>query len=156
LTALAQHYGVSGAALTQAELDAIEDKIVDFDDNDTLGQIFVGFVPNNIQQEDILRQVLALLGFTGGDAGVIITGLPQIPGAGNTLAALLNAMSPAAGDETDPEDLNNIDPAAGGDDGTVACWGQMGNVISSGSNGVTFNLGEDPSKILSDIAACSL
>lgn len=146
--------GVSGASLTRAELNQIESMLVDFDDNNTLGQIFPGFVPDDIQQEDVLRQILGLLGFTSGEASVIITGLPTIPGLSGSVAALLNAISPAAGGD-DPESLNALNPAAGGDnDNTAACWGEVGNAISGGTGSVTFNLGGDTSKILSDLASC--
>lgn len=143
--------GVSGPELTQAQLNAIEAKLVDFDDNGTTGDIFAGFVPSTltVAEEDVLREILAILGITGGDAGVIISGLPNIPGLGQSLVEVLNALQPAAGGET-PEDLDNLEPAAGGTQ--VACWGQLG----AGSGAVTYTLGETAANILADMAECSV
>ena len=142
--------GVSGAILTQEELDAIEDRIVDNDDDDTLGQIFVGFVPATINQEDVLTQILQVLGFNNGAAGVTVTGLPTIPGFADSIVDALNAISTQAGGET-PEELNALSPEANEDQ--AACWGDLGG---SGSGTFSLTLGENPSDILSDLAGCNI
>jgi len=150
--------GVSGPELTTAQLNRIEGKIRDYDDKRTLGQIFVGFVPEDdaiIDQEDVLRQINDLLGIEGNSASVRVTGLPRVPGLTQNLVNMLNAITPAAGGDGDtPEELDALQPAAGGNDNQATCWSQVGNSISRSGGGVSYSLGENPQDILSDMAGC--
>jgi len=155
--------GVSGAELTTAQLNQIEGKIRDYDDQRTLGQIFVGFVPQDdtvIDQEDVLRQINSLLNIGNNNARVTVTGLPRVPGVTPNMVNALNALQPAAGGEGNgesPEELDALQPAAGGNnDNEAACWNQVGKSIAGGSGGVSYSLGENPQDILSDMAGCDI
>lgn len=152
-----------GGVLTLAQYQALESKIWHFNDDPTVGLFFFGAVPG-VDQEDIFRN---LEGFTpaGANLRVTITGLPQIPGAPQTLgrggptggdiANFLANITPAAGGEgTSPEALNNIDPAAGGGSTQQAtCWGDaMG--LASGGQAVSMDYGSDSEDILNSAAGC--
>ena len=109
-----------GGILSEQQLEDIEGKLFDYGDNITLGQIFVGFVPDlqNVALtfddiQDIFRQFGA---FSGPESGLnlTITGLPGLGGGSLSIANNLASIEPAAGDS--PESLANIEPAAGGDD----------------------------------------
>jgi hypothetical protein len=77
--------------------------------------------------------------------GVTITGLPT----DQPLGFNLNNIAPAAGGEqgeTSAVDLNEIDTAAGSEQ--AACWNQVYGHLSGSSAPVTYSLDETPSALL--------
>ena len=148
--------------ISPLKLKAIEDMINDYDDDRSLGQIFVGFSLNPFDDNDIMRRIFGG-NFKGGRSGIVITGLPNTNGQGGgfSLQDLANIAPAAGGDdgEVGVEDLANLEPAAGGDDsngnGVVdgKCWGNVGSL--TGSAVVSMDLSEDnPSDILADQSDC--
>jgi hypothetical protein len=135
---------------------AIEAKLNDYDDNNTLGQIFAGFFP--LDDNQILRKFPAN-SYRTGRPSVLVTGLPRTGLSFMSSTALrpffsvqdLANIAPAAGG-TDAKDLANIEPAAGGNTApqvmTGACWGNVGG------GAVSLDLGDDATSILADQAAC--
>lgn len=161
----ATYDGVNGGLMTLAQLLAIEAMIHDYDDDTTLGQIFAGFAPG-FDNEDAFRQFVQFGGF-GGQAGVILNGLPFINGQNaNFLAGNLNNLTPFAGDgddEVSPEELAealaSIETAAGGDGegqqqgGKANCWGDAG-AAAGGGGPVFFQFASNPSDLLAQNASC--
>lgn len=157
---------LAGGLLSQEEFDAIENRIVHFTDDPTLGLFFFGFAPLSAsltidQQEDIFR---IINGFApqGGNLNVLITGLPEIPGApgggptGGDIANFLANITPAAGGEggePTPDDLNNINPAAGGNQQQASCWGDAVGMAGNGQS-VNINYGSGGEDILNGAASC--
>ncbi|HCS22320.1 MAG TPA: hypothetical protein DIW20_01115 [Rhodospirillaceae bacterium] len=152
---LATYDGVSGGLMSAAQLLAIESKINDHDDDNTLGQIFAGYALFDDNQ--ILRRYPAN-SYRSGRAAVLVTGLPRT-GIGRDITPRpffnvqdLANIAPAAGGDT-AEALANMEPAAG--EGTQspiakgACWNNIGS-----GGAVNLDLGEDASSILADQAAC--
>ncbi|QQG36415.1 MAG: right-handed parallel beta-helix repeat-containing protein [Micavibrio aeruginosavorus] len=165
-----------GGVLTQAQYDAIEAKIYHFNDLASLGLFFFGFVPAEIDQEDIFRNIAGFNPRNGG-LNLTITGLPTIPGFAGSAASFLNSIAPAAGGNAQGgqkpqrfsslvEQLANIAPAAGGDAagaapaaegapvvGRSTCWGDA--MAAAGAGGIV-NMSYDlsPDTALSDAAAC--
>tara|TARA_R110002124_G_scaffold233406_1_gene398684 strand:+ start:43982 stop:51490 length:7509 start_codon:yes stop_codon:yes gene_type:complete len=140
--------------LTQAQLDFLEDRIYDADDApiNSSGQLFTGFVPveNSIENiEDFFNTFGAFAG-ANGNLQVTISSLPFIQqptgGIQGFSAAGLNNLTPAAGGDETAESLSNIEPAAG-DEGSaeeVSCWGDAvsnasGGKVSSFSFGGSFD-----------------
>ena len=122
--------------LTQAQLDFLEDRIFDADDTGLFGrgQLFVGALQGIENFEDFLQgRGFGQFGATG--LSLTVTGLPPI----NLPNNLANIEPAAGGDGTDgfdPEDLANIEPAAGGEE--TSCWaaaGTGGNVTVSFDGG---------------------
>ncbi len=111
--------------LTLAQFNALEAKIRHFLDGFDLGLIFFGLVPT-VDQEDIFRGVDPFAAIAA-NVNVTVAGLPTVPG-GEAFA--LNALAPAAGGELSPEDLANLEPAAGSED--TNCWGDALNGAASG------------------------
>ncbi|MBK7362353.1 MAG: right-handed parallel beta-helix repeat-containing protein [Micavibrio sp.] len=96
--------------------------------------------------------------FAGGVSGlnVTITGLPRVsgfaPASGG--AAGLNAIAPAAGDETTSADLANIEPAAGGEGGqNVSCWSDAVNAAGTGGP-VNYSYGGTFEESIAAAATC--
>jgi hypothetical protein len=144
--------------LTATQRLAIENRLIDFDDNGTLGQILVG-LGLNLSQEDVFALNLFSLSPDAGNVNVTFRGLPSVsaldigqlaslePAAGNSASDLAN-IEPAAGGTDD--DLANIEPAAGGAEG---CWA---SVAETGFNGtVNFSFGGEVESALSDEACAN-
>lgn len=110
---------LTGGVLSQADFDAIEDKMFHYPDQPDLGIFWFGFVPPvvtddpfNIEQKDIFNVFGAFNGDVTG-LNVRITGLPNIPGGTNT-ARNFNNIQTFAGNTNTPSNLNEIETAAGG------------------------------------------
>ncbi|MEC8665239.1 MAG: right-handed parallel beta-helix repeat-containing protein [Pseudomonadota bacterium] len=155
--------GLGIPLLTEAEFAALEDMIIHFGDDPSLGLVLFGIVPS-IDQEDIFRIVDGYAAQVGG-LSVSINGLPFVPGANS--GAFFNSLQPAAGGNggNSPQQLANIEPAAGGtgDEGQggqqqgagefSTCWSDaLGGVETSGS--ATFNFGTSPASLLSGASGC--
>ncbi|MCM2343320.1 MAG: right-handed parallel beta-helix repeat-containing protein [Alphaproteobacteria bacterium] len=150
-----------GGILTQDQYNALEAKIYHYNDLASLGLFFFGLVPNEIDQEDIFRNIL---GFSprNGSLNLTITGLPVIPGFAGSVGSFLNSIAPAAGGN-DPEQLANLEPAAGGDNGQPqgnvpqaddsSCWGDAMEAASGGAI-VNMNYDMSPDAALNQAAAC--
>lgn len=130
--------------LTAVQREAIENRIIDFDDLPTLGQIIVGF-ELNLSAEDLFALDLYSLQVPSQNVNVTFTGLPPVsldlnafaniaPAAGGDASDFANIAPAAGGDGA--EDLASLEPASGGNQG---CWGQFGNADFSGA--VTFSFG---------------
>lgn len=162
----ATYDGVFGGLMTFEQYLAIEAKIFDFDDDNSLGQIFAGFV--NLDDNQILRR-FANNQYRSGRASILINGLPNTslsntatrPAPFFNVQDLANLMPAAGDDEGDiAKRLSGIEPAAGNSDGgfeipaqdvsNSACWGNF-----SGGQGFSMDLGGDPTAILADVAACN-
>ena len=147
----------TGGILSQADLDFLEDRIFDADDIalNGRGQIFVGAV-SLLNVEDFFNEFGA---FDAGPNGlnVTITGLPSVisPGVTANTAAALNLIAPAGGDEAiaglTPEQLVNLEPAAGNED--TACWTDAAGAASAGTT-VSYNFGGTFEESIADAAAC--
>lgn len=133
--------GVWGGLMSASQLQAIEAKLNDYDDDVSLGQIFAGWFLS-LNDNQILKKILNYR-YGSGRGSVIVKGLP--------FTGLVPGFSLA--------DLANIEPAAGGDDGGNGeeqqpvnghCWGALGG----GGGAFEIGLDGDPSNLLSDIAAC--
>jgi parallel beta-helix repeat protein len=129
--------------LTATQRRIIESRIVDFDDNVTLGQILVGLTPD-LSEEDILALGLFSLSPDAGNVNVIFRGLPPVS---TPSISALAALAPAAGDSA--EDLANLEPAAGGQEG---CWA---SASAGGAGGefegtVSFTFGGDIESAIGD------
>ena len=132
---LATYDLVPGGLMTDAQLTEIEDKINDYDDDETLGQIFAGFTPNS--NPHVFGSVDGLR-FLPGRGGIVITGLPQIPGQGSVTPRTLTAL-----------ELAGLKPAAGGGDegdgenSVIApCWSQAIGLLD-GKNVINIDLYQD-------------
>jgi len=132
---LATYDLVNGGMMTATQLAAIEDKINDYDDDTTLGQIFAGFTPND--NTHVFGNVDGLR-FLSGRGGIVITGLPQIHGQGRVTPRTLTAL-----------ELAGLEPAAGGgeegDGGSVViapCWSQAIGLLD-GINVINIDLYQD-------------
>ena len=129
---------LTGGVLDQATFDFLEGKFQHYPDTAGLtGIFFFGFVPATagpvIDQSDIFNTFDAFNGDLTG-LNVRITGLPNLPGQTSGAAAALNNIQTFAGNTTSPENLNNIETAAGGDD-TTSNTPQQLNEIESASGG---------------------
>ena len=112
---------------TAEQLEYFESKFVHFVDDNSLGFFFF---PPEIDQERLFNVFdLANAGLAG--LNVTILGLPSLPG--NLGAALNNIATFAGGEELTPEQLNDIDTAAGGSDKTT-CWS---DALSQAEQGIT-------------------
>ncbi len=147
----ATYDGVSGGHMTRAQYLAIEAMLNDYDDNNSLGQIFAGFF--DFDDNQILQKVKGN-GYRPGKAGITVLALPTIPtGPTSHFFSIqdLADIAPAAGGDDqgapDAAALASIEPAAGGN--SSACWGAVG----AGTN-VNINLNDDATSILADNASC--
>ncbi|MGQ0527367.1 MAG: right-handed parallel beta-helix repeat-containing protein [Alphaproteobacteria bacterium] len=159
-----------GGFLTSAQRTFIEDRLFDADDLalNGRGQIFIGFDPFSVAQEDIFRN----FDFPGLDiSGLNITllGLPSIPGGPAALNSI-RTFAGGGGNSGDPNDLNSIETAAGGE-GTsnpydlnaietaagesekAACWGDAMSAAVSGK-AVSYSYTGDIEATLSGAASC--
>ncbi len=152
---------VLGLNLTQAQYDQIENGIYHFNDDDTLGLFFFGFSPS-IDQSDLFRDIAGIPGVAG-RFSITIRGLPRIagltvPAAANADAGFsLNDITPAAGgDETDGTNnatgnsLDQITPEAGANENIVeaANWDAAIDAASQGQV-VNYSFSGDGSDIMS-------
>jgi len=136
--------GIIPGVLTAAQRNAIEDRIIDFDDNTTLGQIIVG-LGFDLDEEDVFALNLFSLDPANANVNVTFLGLPPVTELG---AAALAALAPEAGGESDEEnveDLANIEPAAGGLDG---CWASVNQSEFDGT--VNFSFGGNINSAITD------
>jgi hypothetical protein len=131
---IALNSSLGAGILPAAVRDPIEDRIIDFDDNGTLGQIIVG-LDLDVSEEDIFALNLFSLNVAAGNVNVTFNGLP--PTTQPDLTAL-TSLQPAAGEGASAEDFANIQPAAGGEEG---CWDTIGQAEFEGT--VTFNFSDD-------------
>lgn len=162
---LATWDGVPGGLMTPEQVLAINAKIHDYRDDNSLGLIFAGYA--DLDDNRILQKILGR-NYGSRKASVTVLGLPHIGAipAGEHFFSLqdLANIAPAAGGDTQGgnndhaftvAELAGIMPAAGNDNpiasGPIhqgACWGAMG-----GGN-VTIDLSDDPTSIISAQAAC--
>jgi parallel beta-helix repeat protein len=127
----------------------IENKIVDFDDNTTLGQIIVG-LDLNASEEDIFGLNLFSLQPENLNVSVTFRGLPPVTAP--DIATLANLETAAGGDgEQSAEDFANLEPAAGGEEGCWAAIGQGGDI----NGNMTFSFGGGIDDAISDSACAS-
>lgn len=156
---------LTGGALTPLQVAALEGKIWHFNDDGTLGLFFFGSVPLplaalNFEDEDAFGSFVP----PAGRVGLTIAGLPRIPGspapaptsAPNDITNpdVLNTLAPAAGGEQEPtaEQVAAIAPAAGGQQ-NASCWSDATSLASAGQT-VNYNFSTDASSALADAAAC--
>jgi len=157
-----------GGILTAAQYLALENMFFHYNDDPTVGLFFFGQVPL-LQQSRVFRQDINPFVPGTGNAGFTITGLPRVPGGvGGTLPAGgaptnpadLNNLAPAAGGGNvgtppagqTPEELAAIAPAAGGGQNT-ACWSDAANIVGAGQV-ANYNFNADPLSALQDANAC--
>lgn len=138
----------TGGIITAGQFDFLESKFQHFPDLDDLGLFFFGAI-DPIDQEDIFNTFGAFSGGTTG-ASVTITGLPFL--TQQQTASFLNNLGPAAGEgEPTPEELANIDPAAGGD--SVGCWSDAMSSVDGGAT-VSYSFDTSFESALADTAGC--
>ncbi len=150
-----------GLNLTQTQYDQLENGIYHFNDDDTLGLFFFGLSPS-IDQSDLFRDIAGIPGVAG-RFSITIRGLPRIagltvPAAANADAGFsLNDITPAAGgDETDGTNnatgnsLDQITPEAGANENVVeaANWDAAIDAASQGQV-VNYSFSGDGSDIIS-------
>ena len=152
----------TGNILSAGDLAFIEDRLYDADDVTVngRGQIFIGAVATDTQTienfEDFFPRGASPSAKASG-ASLIIEGLPPTGAGGLDL----NNIEPAAGNNNggDPEELANISPASGGEgDGegeakNVTCIGDVIGSMSGGS--VTYNFGGTFEDSIKGEATCS-
>jgi hypothetical protein len=148
---------ITGDVLTQAQFDFLESMFRHWPDANNRGIFWFGAVPDSLGLENDKDFFEDFDPFNGGVSGlnVTITGLPRISGfaPASTGAAGLNAIAPAAGDET-PADLANIEPAAGGEGGqNVSCWGDAVNAAGTGGP-VNYSYGGTFEESIAAAASC--
>lgn len=132
--------------ITAAQRAVIEARLIDFDDDATVGQIItgLGFDPD---EEDTFISGLFSLNVPPSAISLTFTGLPPV-------SIDFTALEPAAGtaeEETSVENQNpeDIEPAAGVEEG---CWAAVNETGFEGT--VTFNFGGTIDNTLSD-SACA-
>jgi|GEM_PF-4822008 len=134
---------IAPGVLSAVDRLAIENRIVDFDDNTTLGQILVGLTPD-LSEEDIFALGLFSLSPDAGNVNVVFRGLPPV--SAPSIAALVN-LEPAAGEGTSPEDLANLEPAAGATEG---CWASAVTGAGNYDGNVSYQFGGDIQNAIAD------
>lgn len=141
-----------GNILSLQQLIDLESRIFDADDPalNGRGQIFVGTVPG-LNPEDFLQdRGFGEFGTSG--LNIIVTGLPS---TGGPTGANFNNINPAAGEGeeggTSPEDLANLEPAAGGEE--AACWGDAIDAASAGGT-ASYSFGGSFEESLADASSC--
>lgn len=143
----------TGGVLDVDTFNFLNDRFFDFRDFSGVGIFFFGFIPS-IDQEDIFNFFdPANLELSG--LNVTILGLPNVPGAPQNLANII----PFAGGEdgtpavVTPESLNAIQTAAG--EGQQApCWGDAVNTANTGGV-VNFTYGTGFDETVDDAAVCA-
>lgn len=129
------------------KLAAIEAMINDFDDNKTLGQIFVGFSPADLDDNDIMKKIFGN-NYKPGKGSITILGLPTTTSTPGTFTdqELANIAPAAGGNDNAP---TNVEPAAG--EATEGCWSA---VAGAGGPTVNMSMSEEPSDVLAAQSAC--
>ncbi len=150
---------ITGDVLTQAQADFLESMFRHWPDVNNRGIFWFGAVPSDPPQGPSIIKDPEYDPFNGGVSGlnVTITALPRLSGgaAGPTGAAGLNAINPAAGDESSPADLANIEPAAGAESSSqnASCWGDA--VSAAGAGGpVNYSYGGTFEESIAAAASC--
>jgi parallel beta-helix repeat protein len=146
----------TGDILTQDQLDFLESMFRHRPDASQRGIFWFGALPAPEGVEFLKDPIYDP--FDGGVSGlnVTITGLPRVSGfaPASTGAAGLNAIAPAAGDETTTADLANIEPAAGGEGGqNVSCWSDAVNAAGTGGP-VNYSYGGTFEESIAAAASC--
>lgn len=152
----------SGGLLSEGDLQFIEDRLYDADDNgfdNGRGQIFVGALDAATIEnlEDIFEEFGGLIQDPSGLSIRFV----------NNNAALFAGLAPNAGDEEEGTAPQDIEPAAGdedqqpqdiepgaGDDENVSCWGDAVDASAAGGN-VTYSFGGSFEESLSGAANCN-
>ncbi|MDD3019919.1 MAG: right-handed parallel beta-helix repeat-containing protein [Alphaproteobacteria bacterium] len=150
--------------VTPAQYATLQTMIYDYNDSADRGLFF--FPVSSLDPSTFFR-TFSTDAATDGSGSLRITGLPllelnaptAVPAAPLT-AANLNDLTPAAGgDETgtfSDENLSQIEPAAGGDEGTASgspCWADANQALGQGQQ-VTFNFGGDANDLMNSAEAC--
>lgn len=148
--------GVPGGLMTADQLKAIEAKINDYDDDKSLGQIFAGFTLADLDDNQILKRILAN-GYKSGKAGITVRNTPfntATTGDNNSnrffsIQDLANLEPAAGGDDNQPTAaaLAQLEPAAGDNDGQ--CWSNVG-----GGGNVNIDLSGDENVMLTAKTNC--
>ncbi len=164
---------VTGGNLTQAQYDGLEDRIFHYNDDQTLGLFFFGVVApeegstqaqGGFDQEDAFNR-FALFNVPGNGLNVTITGLPTIPGFNNPAPApfsVANIEPAAGGDEGSqtPKNPQEVEPAAGGDETQnppqggeeTSCWSDAVQSVGAGKPvNISYATGPDS---LNDLSKC--
>lgn len=158
-----------GGFITPLQAAALEGKFWHFNDDATVGLFFFGTVllpVATFQQEDAFNSFSAF-NPAAGRVSLRVTGLPKVPGGGNpnpppapdfTNPESLNSLSPAAGgnneqEPTSPEQLAALAPAAGGNGQSAKCWSDVVS-LTSGGQAANYDFTTDPQTALSDANAC--
>lgn len=129
------------------KLAAIEAMINDYDDNKTLGQIFVGLSPADLDDNDIMKKIFGN-NYKPGKGSITILGLPSTTSApGSFTEQELANIAPAAGGNDNAP--SNVEPAAG--EATEGCWSAVTGV---GGPTVNMSMSEEPSDVLAAQNAC--
>jgi parallel beta-helix repeat protein len=143
----------TGGVLTLGQFNFLESKFFHFTDDASLGLFFFGLVPG-VDQEDIFRNID---GFDPEAFNVRLTilGLPRValPAAGGAAGfdpAFLNQITPAAGGDDVAAGLNAIETAAGGAEET----GCQSAAFSSAETGtaMTYSFGSSMGEASMDSA----
>jgi|GEM_PF-3793504 len=110
----------------------LESMIIDYDDYNTLGDIFLGSILDDAKYEDRLAALLRSAGQSHNKFSISLRGMPYTnsaqamnalrPAAGGNSPRDFNNMAPAAGGNS-PRDFNNMEPAAG----DSHCWSDLGS-----------------------------
>lgn len=153
--------------LTEDQYNALEKRLFDYDDENTLGQIFFTFSSSGLTGADffdILPSQFIGKQQRAGAGSVTITGLPSLtlPNNANSLNNINTAAGPeslndidtaAGGNPADADALNDIDTAAGGEN--ASCWNQVYSHFSNASAPVTYSLDSSPSALLGAQSSCA-
>jgi len=140
---IALNSSLGAGILPASQRDAIEARIIDFDDDTSLGQIIAGLTPD-FSEEDVFALGLFSLSPDAVNVNVQFNGLPPVT---QPSVAALAALSPDAGDASDFAD---IEPAAGGAEG---CWASVDQTEFDGA--VNFNFGGNIESALDDSLCAS-
>lgn len=147
----------SAGGLSDDQFAYLETMFQHFVDDNALGLFLFGLPETDgYDIEDTYRNAFANFQGRNAGPGFTITRLPNTGfgtfttrGFGNSIGDL-NNINPAAGG--DASDLNDIDPAAGGND--ASCWQ---DAVESASQGTpaTYNMSAEPDDALNAVAGCN-
>jgi len=163
-------------SVTPAEYATLEAMINHFIDSPDRGLFFFNVVTPpvpgpipflfGVEQSDIFNNEFQTPQFGRERGGrITITGLPFVGGlphnnnAGRSPVFNFNNISPAAGGDNTPSTMSEISPAAGREGlenqatNNAPCWADANAALGQGSV-VTYDLGNDASDLLNDVASC--